>query len=80
MKNFRNIARKAIYGKVNDFGMVRRIGFNREEDYYIDQHTYLFGFRLKTIRYWKKEDLLKGKSPNKDRVIIKGFETKKEVI
>jgi hypothetical protein len=79
MKNFENIAKKVIYGKVPEYGVIKGIGFKPIEEYYIDEHTYLFGIRLKSVRYWNMEDFVKKRRPKKDRMVIKGYVKEKEV-
>jgi len=80
MKNFKNLTRKFLYGKIKDIGVVKGIGFIPNDEYYIDEHTYLFGFKLKTVRYWNKEDLENGVNPiKKKRIEVKGYIKEKEV-
>jgi hypothetical protein len=75
MKRLKNKIKRFLYGKIKDVGVNRGIGYNRIDEYYIDEHTYLFGFRLKTVRYWKFEDYV-NKTHNIEKRTI-GFKMKK---
>jgi hypothetical protein len=76
MKKIEKIVKKVFYGKIKDVGVVKGIGFFPVDEYYIDEHTYLFGFKLKTVRYWNHEDYVKKRIPKNDRVVIKGYNGK----
>lgn len=52
MKNIR----KYIYYEQENVGKIKGIGFLPEDIYYIDQDIYLFGFLIKSKRYWKTEE------------------------
>ena len=81
MKNYEKIgtlAKKAFYGKVRDIGFIKGIGYIPNDEYFIDEHTYLFGFKIKTKRYFD-EDEFKNKKKKLDRVVVKGFTIKKGV-
>jgi len=73
MKKFDSIKRigKKIYGEIHDIGVVKGIGFIPNDEFYIDVNTYVFGFKVKTTRYWDEKELLARKKKN--RVIVKGF-------
>jgi hypothetical protein len=79
MINFGNLTKKIIYGKVKSIGVVKGIGFIPNDEYYIDEHTYLFGFRLNTIRYWDEDDYKLKRKPKKNRFVVEGFKKEKEV-
>jgi len=66
--------KKYFYGTVKEIGCERKIGYIPVEEYYIDKHSYLFGFKIKTVRYWNYDDYLKNKNlKNVKRKIVKGF-------
>jgi len=74
-----NITKMMLYGKIKDIGVVKGIGFIPNDEYYIDEHTYLFGFKLKSTRYWDEEDYKLKRNPKKDRSIVEGFKKEKGV-
>lgn len=79
MAKLGNIAKKMLYGKIKDIGVVKGIGFIPNDEYYIDEHTYLFGFKLKSTRYWDEEEYKAKKVKKRDRAIVKGYRKEKGV-
>lgn len=70
-KNFKKI----FFRKVKNIGVKKGFGFMPIDDYYIDEDTYVFGFKVKTDRYWNMEDYKSRKNPKK--IVIN--KNKKEV-
>lgn len=77
MKRMENM-KKYFYGKVKNVGVIKGVGYMPNDEYYIDEETYFFGFKLKSVRYWNQEDYLKKNPPKTKRVTIEGYR-KKEV-
>jgi hypothetical protein len=68
------VIKKYFFGKIEEVGVVKGIGFVPVDNYYIDDHTYLFGFRIKTNRYWNRSDYVNKKTTSKNnRVIVNGY-------
>lgn len=63
---------KKIFGRVKNIGVKKGIGFKPTDDFYIDEDLYIFGFKVKSNRYWSIEDY-KSKKTKTDRNIVKGF-------
>ena len=68
--NLKNIK---IFGKYKNVGCKKGIGFKPTDDFYIDEDLYIFGFKVKSNRYWSIEDYKSKKKPNLDRSVVKGF-------
>ena len=67
MKEF---LKKIFYGKIENVGVKKGIGFKPIDNFYIDEDTYLFGFKLKTNRYWDLDEY-KSKKKRSNNIINK---------
>lgn len=57
--------KRLFFAKVKNIGVKKGMGFMPNDDYYIDEDTYILGFKLKTDRYWNMDDYEARKNPKK---------------